>query len=221
MPKWSIFFQNDAGSSDTSTTTRSRLKISYKFGEKRLKSRPFIISLSGSVFAEDRKCVLWHLATSSWNISAFWEDTGFITASVPTPSDATSSRTCEPPPGELRQAACAGQKKLIINILPWARLLKTEPNNKYYRISQPVIKFSYIGSVFLPACVFHICIIIHLFPSLQQTSAGQGAELSAVEVELHGSCRKQALSMRSPWNSKNDRETLLIDSLTVKQCLLI
>lgn len=63
-----------------------------------------VLSLRG-----DRKCVLWHLATSSWIISTFWEDTGFITASVPTPSDATPSMTCETPPGELWQAACVGQ----------------------------------------------------------------------------------------------------------------
>lgn len=102
-------FKNDAGSSDTSTPTRSCFKISYRICEKRWKSGPFIMYLSGSVFAGDRKCVLWHLATSSWIISAFWEDTGFITTYVPTPSDATPSRTCESPPGELWQAACSGQ----------------------------------------------------------------------------------------------------------------
>lgn len=55
--------------------------------KKRWKSETFIMALRGSVFAGDRKCVLWHLATSSWIISTFWEDTGFITTSVPTPFD--------------------------------------------------------------------------------------------------------------------------------------
>lgn len=64
-------FRDVAGTSDTSTLTGLWLKISYRFWEKRWKSGPFIMPLSGSVFAGDRKCVLWHLATSSWIISAF------------------------------------------------------------------------------------------------------------------------------------------------------
>lgn len=64
-------FRNVAGGSNTSTLTGLWFKISYRFWEKRWKSGPFIMPLSGSVFAGDRKCVLWHLATSSWIISAF------------------------------------------------------------------------------------------------------------------------------------------------------
>jgi len=41
-----------------------------------------------------RKCVLWHLATSSWIISALQEDTGCITTLVPTPRMTRQSPLC-------------------------------------------------------------------------------------------------------------------------------
>lgn len=93
-PRWQDYglrFHTDSGRKDESQGHLSCLWV--------------VLSLRGT---GNVSCDIWPHHREL--LAPFWEDTGFITASVPTPSDATPSRTCESAPGELRQAACAGQK---------------------------------------------------------------------------------------------------------------